>query len=438
MVASAEPKVAAVAPEHSWVSKLDLDGFKKEVSDLGKRLEKNQGKEDVDHIKKICLWSNTFAAIGLATMWLPPNPVTVIALSMWTFMRWTTIAHHTGHGGYNRADETKYFNSRGFAAGSLYKRVTEWFDWMLPEAWNIEHNNLHHYRLSEDADPDLVERNLAFTRDLKVPLFCKYAIVGVLMGTWKWFYYAPNTYKELKIAEMRKLGKPVTAEMRPHDAFTLKAFFDNRVLGAKNTIWYPFRDLMKNVMGPYLLIHFLLMPLPCLLLGPAAFMNAVGNLVLADILTNIHGFVVIATNHAGDDMYRFKSGCIPNSGTFYLRQVISSVNFKTGGDWNDVMHGFLNYQIEHHVWPNLSALSLQRGQPEMKVICQRYGVPYVQESIWKRLKKTVDIMVGTATMLDFPEELERKSDLKVWSNEDTSANSAALGQDVKVKEPVAA
>jgi hypothetical protein len=45
------------------------------------------------------------------------------------------------------------------AQGSLFKRATQWFDWMLPEAWNIEHNNLHHYRLGEKYDPDLVERN---------------------------------------------------------------------------------------------------------------------------------------------------------------------------------------------------------------------------------------------------------------------------------------
>ena len=94
-------------------------------------------------------------------MWLAPNPLTVMALSLWTFSRWTTIAHHTCHGGYNNADKTRFFNSKGFALGSLQKRVGQWFDWMLPEAWNVEHNNLHHYRLGELDDPDLVERNLA-------------------------------------------------------------------------------------------------------------------------------------------------------------------------------------------------------------------------------------------------------------------------------------
>lgn len=92
-------------------------------------------------------------------MWMRPNPVTIMALSLWTFSRWTTIAHHTCHGGYNNADPTRFFNSKGFALGSLTKRASQWFDWMLPEAWNVEHNNLHHC----ESSPRLRQHFGAFT-----------------------------------------------------------------------------------------------------------------------------------------------------------------------------------------------------------------------------------------------------------------------------------
>jgi hypothetical protein len=45
---------------------------------------------------------------------------------------------------------------------------------MVPEAWNVEHNNRHHYNLSEVHDPDLVEANLTSLRDMPVPVFFKY------------------------------------------------------------------------------------------------------------------------------------------------------------------------------------------------------------------------------------------------------------------------
>ena len=119
----------------------------------------------------------------------------------------------------------------------------------------------------------------------------------------------------------------------------------------------------------------------------------------------LHSFVVIVTNHAGGDLYRFEKHCAPRSATFYLRQVVSSANFTAGapgttlGDLNDFFHGWLNYQVvEHHLWPDLSMLSYQKTAPLVKAICAKHGVPYVQQNVFWRLKKTVDIMTGAASM----------------------------------------
>lgn len=100
--------------------------------------------------------------------------------------------------------------------------------------------------------------------------------------------------------------------------------------------------------------------------------------------------------------YRFESECAPNSAEFYLRQVLSSANYRTGGDANDFAHGFLNYQTEHHCWPTLSMRSYQRGAPLLREICARHGVPYTQESVWERTRKTVSVMVGASSMRLWP------------------------------------
>ena len=74
-----------------------------------------------------------------------------------------------------------------------------------------------------------------------------------------------------------------------------------------------------------LLLRFVLLPAPLLLLpgglGGASFGRALAHLALADVLTNLHSFVTIVTNHCGDDLYRFETSCPPNSAEFYLRQV---------------------------------------------------------------------------------------------------------------------
>ena len=65
-------------------------------------------------------------------MWLDPNPITIAALSTWTYASWTMVAHHTCHGGYNRVDAGKY-NSRGFALGSVTRRIADWVSRYHPD-----------------------------------------------------------------------------------------------------------------------------------------------------------------------------------------------------------------------------------------------------------------------------------------------------------------
>jgi fatty acid desaturase len=408
-----EPKATAetkLSKGDEWIATFDFPSFSEEIRALGKKLEKEQGPADIAHLNKMIMWSNSFAAVGLLTMGFGVNPISVMCLSLYTFSRWTMIAHHTCHGGYEKCHPNKGRWSRfKFGLGSLWRRFSDWFDWMVPEAWNVEHNNRHHYNLSEIHDPDLVEMNLKSLRERNVPMFVKYIAVGLIMIFWKWWYYAPNTYKELKLAKMRREGKTIPEGVKPHEAMT----FTEALLGTN--IFYSFTELMTVVLLPYLVCHFFVAPLPYLFLGEhlggytgsAMYWNAVKNLFLAELLTNAHGFLAIVTNHAGDDMYRFREGCRAFSGSFYLRQVLASVDFSMGSDVVDFMHGWLNYQIEHHLWPNLSMLSYQKSAPMVQAICLRYGVPYVKENVFIRLKKTVDIMVGNTSMKWFPESYEK-------------------------------
>jgi fatty acid desaturase len=397
-----------LAEEDKWLAKFDFSSFAKEIKELGKKLEKEQGPDDVAHLNKMIGWSNTFAAIGLLTMGLGVNPITVVCLSLYTFSRWTMIAHHVCHGGYEKCHPNKSRWSRfKFGVGSLWRRFNDWFDWMMPEAWNVEHNTRHHYNLSEIHDPDLVEENLKMLRDVNAPVFVKYMIVAFFAFTWKWFYYAPNTYKELKLAQLRKKGTKIPANINPAEQITFKS-----ALMGESSYFYSFTELMTVVLLPYLIFHFFITPLPFLALGrhlgleDTLYWNGVKNLFLAELLTNAHGFLAVVTNHAGDDMYRFRKGCRPFSGSFFLRQVLASVDYSMGTDAVDFFHGWLNYQIEHHMWPNLSMLSYQKSAPLVEEICRRHNVPYIKENVFLRLKKTVDIMVGNTSMRWFPEEFE--------------------------------
>ena len=403
----------------AWIASVDLTAFKEDIQALGKELKAGQGEEDVTHLHKIIFWSNACAVAGLATAGILPcyTLVSAVLLSVAITSRWTMVAHHVCHGGYQKCDKSGRFNRFKFGLG-IWRRAIDWFDWLLPEAWNVEHNHLHHYRLGEDADPDLVERNTLKIRQAPIPLILKYLAVGVAMITWKWLYYASNLYKEYRAHEVKKkdperFAKTIAASKRGEVIDLKDEFLTVNFITYRNQLpeWLSGWDFLLRAIGPYILYRFVLFPAPWLVVGyftnPSnpffLYKTAVCNCILADVLANLHSFIIIVTNHTGDDLYKFSSTCLPNSGMFYMRAVISSANYTAGNDLIDFVHGWLNYQIEHHMFPDLSMLSYRKAMPRVKEICAKHGVPYIQHNVFFRLKKTVDIITGQTSMRTFPE-----------------------------------
>ncbi len=78
--------------------------------------------------------------------------------------------------------------------------------------------------------------------------------------------------------------------------------------------------------------------------------------------------------------------------------MVGSTNYATGTELTDYAHLWLNYQIEHHLFPDLPMLKYREIQPRVRALCEKHGIPYVQESVWTRARKMVDVIVGKAKM----------------------------------------
>ena len=65
---------------------------------------------------------------------------------------------------------------------------------------------------------------------------------------------------------------------------------------------------------------------------------------------------------------------------FLRRQVLTSRNVR-GGWLTDFALGGLNYQIEHHLFPNMPRASLRHAQPLVRAHCEALGVPYCELSL---------------------------------------------------------
>ncbi len=157
------------------------------------------------------------------------------------------------------------------------------------------------------------------------------------------------------------------------------------------------REFWRRSVLPYGIVRFVLTPLLFLPVGQWAAINVLINVLIAEVLTNVHTFLMIVPSHAASDLYRFTTP-VASRNEFYLRQIIGTSNYRCGGDLNDFLHGWLNYQIEHHLWPDLSMRQYQQVQPRVKALCEKYGIPYVQESVFARLFKLWKILLGVESM----------------------------------------
>ncbi len=367
---------------------MDLSQFAQNLDELRKEALSRISKDDFNHLKKLEKWGRLCTTAGYATAWIVPNPVSAFLLSQGRFSRFAIVAHHVLHKGYERVPgATKKYTSRSFAKGK--RRFLDWIDWIDPQAWELEHNVLHHFHLGEDQDPDLLEE--VARKNCSNPLFSRFKLMTLFNTAcmWKYSFYAPSTLKQLH--RCQKKMTPKGQIVSPKDF--LEAFNPTTQLG---------RDVWLRSLLPYSFIQFVLMPSLFIPLSPLATINTLINSLFAETLTNIHAFIMIVPNHAGEDLYRFTfSG--RSKEQFYLRQILGSTNYNCGSDLNDFFHGFLNYQIEHHLWPDLPLYQYKWLQPKVKALCEKYGIPYKQESINKRLVKMAKVFIQKEKMKVYEE-----------------------------------
>jgi fatty acid desaturase len=317
---------------------------------------------------------------------------------------WTTVSHHIIHGGYHNHNHNTKYNRFTYGI-TLRRRVLDWMDYILPEAWFCEHNIYHHYKLNESTDPDNVQQNLVLLRTLNAPLIVKYAIIALFALSWRLLYYSSNSYKYY---QARKLKRELTGD--DYKQLTLVGLILNEW-----PAWISKAEYLATVMLP--LICYRALCFAPIYLAHAYFpailththlQNVVLNYIIADVLCNVHTFVIVIPNHAGTDMYLYRTSVPAKSDEWLLRQCISSTNYTLGTDIVDYLHGWLNYQIEHHLFPDLSAYEYQLIHNDVRATCQKYGIPYVCENVFIRMWKTAKIMSGQDSMPYYEgSELER-------------------------------
>jgi len=209
-----------ISSDHIYTKYEDVDKeqLQKDLEEIKANLGP-VGQEDFQHLLKLERWGRTFTFSGFFMIYV----ITALELSMglstfgfWTLgiiaailigvgnvARWADVTHPVLHGAYDKVPNIpKEYTKAGYARGK--NRFFHWLDWIKPEAWEYEHNIMHHYHLGEDDDPDNVERNMQWLIQSNTPMWLRRVFVYIFAATWKFTYYAPNTLRILENKERRK------------------------------------------------------------------------------------------------------------------------------------------------------------------------------------------------------------------------------------------
>lgn len=159
-----------------------------------------------------------------------------------------------------------------------------------------------------------------------------------------------------------------------------RLFFPMLLLEGINLKVSSVRDLKRQEAGErrveatLLTLH--LLGYVALLLSSMSLGKALVFGLLHHALFGLHLGMVFAPNHKGMEMPD------PNGERWghLRRQVLTSRNVR-GGPVTDWFLGGLNYQIEHHLFPNMPRPHLRRAQPIVRAYCREAGLPYAETGL---------------------------------------------------------
>lgn len=230
---------------------------------------------------------------------------------------------------------------------------------MTPSWWQDKHNTHHRAPNQLEIDGDIEVSLFAFTQEQAM------AMRGIGRLTVK--YQAFLFYPLLMLTALSLLFGGIAYQIR------------------KERMRYPIAEPVLVVAGlaAYLaLIFFFLGPWQGALF--IAVHRALGGVYMGS---------VFAPNHKGMPILEKDTEM-----DFLHKQVLTARDVK-GSPLADFWYGGLNYQVEHHLFPNMPRNNLKKAQVIVRAFCHEKGIPYHESGVWQSHKEILGYLHGASAPL---------------------------------------
>jgi NADPH-dependent stearoyl-CoA 9-desaturase len=329
-----------------------IDELGRELDAIKQRVVDDLGQEDRDYIYKVIKAQRALEATGRASLMLSALPpfwlAGTVALSLSKILDNMEIGHNVMHGQYDWMRDP-----------ALNSKMFEWDTACPSDQWRHSHNYMHHtYTNILDKDRDIGYGILRMDESQKWnPYYLGNPVWAFLLMT---FFQYGVALHDLE-AENLITGK--------------RKFSDNKEL--LDGIW---RKIGRQTLKDYVLFPALT--------GPQ-FLSTLAANGTANLVRNLWAYSIIFCGHFPSGVATFTEEETANEsrGAWYVRQMMGSANI-TGSKLFHVMSGNLSHQIEHHLFPDIPARRYPQIAPEVKALCEKYGLPYNTGRFSKQIGST--------------------------------------------------
>ncbi len=366
--------------EYAHLTSDQVESLGRELDEIRKDIENSRGAADEAYIRKVIKFQRGLSVAARATLFASFFPPAWIAgttmLSLSKIIENMEIGHNVIHGQWDWMNDPEVHSS-----------TWEWDLAATSESWKHSHNVVHHtWTNIVGKDRDVGYGLLRVTRDYK----------------WK-----PKNLAQPAIYTLLALLFEYGIAFHDVDVSAVKKGRKTKAR-AKEQLGEMGRKIRKQVLKDYVLFPALT--------GPAFVSTLTANFT-ANVVRNLWSNAVIFCGHFPDGAEKFTMAEYEQEtpAEWYLRQMYGSANFK-GGKLMTFMAGNLNYQIEHHLFPDLPSNRYVEIAVRVEEICERYGIPYTTGNFLVQYGQTLRTMLKlslpdswlTATTDDAPETASEK------------------------------
>lgn len=334
-----------------YLTRTEVEAFGAELDALRKRIRAELGATDVTHIKRVMRWQRRLETGGrLALQFNFFNPLLwaggVSALAASKILNTLEIGHNVMHGQYDWANDPE-----------LQGATFEW-DFLCPsDNWRSLHN-IYHHRYTNIVGKD---RDIGYGL-LRMAEAQPWHPVRLVIQPALTLFTAVAMEWGIALYEL-ELGKVAKGKWHWHERKASVKALAGKVLRQRGKDYVVFPLLAGPFFAPVLLGNF-----------------------TANLLHNMWWFSLIFCGHFPEDIEMFsREECTDETrAEWYVRQILSTGNIE-GGRFFRIMSGHVGHQIEHHLFPTLPAHRCAEIAPEVRALCEKYGLPYHSGPLHRQL-----------------------------------------------------